>query len=979
MPVSNGHNGQMHPQTPQTPHPVQHNQMPSQQIQQQQHHQMQQQGYHHQQMVGHQQHPQQQHVQQQPLPAHPPMNPQMAQQLGNQPMNQSPTVNQPMNPSMNPAIQQMHPQHQGQMMGPPRPPQGQFINGHPQMMHTQMVQIPPGPAQFLGKLPQPEIDKYMALRKELYNIEMNQKRVEEELSRLRKIKKNLNARRRNVQKNFKNYQEHPNPNQPCPPEDLSENDQQELASAGMQVTHHQKTNEGYRQKNKDITNKLVEMETKFQLPEHKNIPFEHLFYGHPQMDMHPEAQNPMVQQQMMAYPYGHGQEGLQSPSYHQNMAPQFMESPPNPAVHLYRQQSQYMNSPTTPNHPNLPQSVPNTPGFYGNPSQGLSQNQFNQPNGVRVPAYNQQVRQLVSPDIPSSPTTPASGRPGSSASMDPTPKAGRGRKKKKIMLPTDETRTPVMGGVAYNRLDNEQDREVYNSLDLVINWVTLAVESGTETLMKKLSTLKVSEPFDEHFSPFNVNVVSENPKQKKKRTVTRKPQSNDTNEFEMFADKLQSQLSAVIIPPLQYENNVDNSIRHFSDVSKFRSRNGEEFMDGSEIGQYVPKFMDDYYDNLENRNPSDDTSIYPKPMQQIYEDVNAHDLTVSECEIEEEMIVDEDEKNEEEAEKTVVNSNNMDNFNLKWRSICSDSIGENVVLPLLMKPSERTVPIEPHKLAFQKQKMRIPGEKFKVELHSNIEMNESTLNELREVLGYSGDINVKVKKEPEDMEISTSSNHENQNGNYDNKSSVSTGLNSTTSFSQSTDSKPELKCKYCDKVARLDEERVINFINKCNGKQREAFEQFKHFCSIKCFFLNAVDNKTFFHLHVITAAAEYVDEHAVAKLRDVFNKTVHLENRRNYQEQINRLSQSRDGSQQSNNQFNENLGDNITYPYLYQNNIHGNHDLVIKVSEMHPLGTLKPEELPKGEYKWKGEWWKIYDTTILQSFERPQDEVRQVR
>uniref|UniRef100_A0A1I7RZ32 Histone-lysine N-methyltransferase n=1 Tax=Bursaphelenchus xylophilus TaxID=6326 RepID=A0A1I7RZ32_BURXY len=814
---------------------------------------------------------------------------------------------QPMHPQ-----QQQHPQaqvHPG--MHPPQP--------HP--AHQQMVQPPI--AHLLSKLSRIKLDEYVMMRKTLYGVEQEQRQVEEELNKYRKIKKNMNAKRRNVRKNYQAAQENRS-DQALPPEDLPPDEIEKLERVINDVTCTQKKNEACKQRFKELTSKITSFEQSHGLPEHKNVPLDALLHA----QAHPE----LVQQQMsnqmqgqMPAPYGYMNQGmeqgqqLQSPNF-----PIYMEN-----------QNTMLRQPTQP--------YPNQAFFNGHPAP------VGYPNGVRVPAYSQQVaRQLVSPDVGgSSPTTPASGRPGSSASIDPTPKTGRGRKRKRVMLPTDETRTPIMGGHIYSRLSNDVDRDVYDSLDLMVNWVTLAVESGTETLMRKLPTLKVSEPFDEHFNPYQ---AIEPPKAKKKRQIAKKPSNNEASEYDLFVGKLESQLKGCIIENLQYEQSPDSGDRHFSDDTQLLWRNGVTYFDGNEIGEYHPNFMPDYYSVVEKFESFDPTPIYPRPMNQIYCDVDVSDLATAECNVtntenqsikQESMEVDESEGEKEqkdeqdEPEKTV----NMDLYHLKWRNIGSDEIGESTILPLLHRVPERTVPVEPHKSAIKHIVSGDPDEKFKVELMGNLDLREETINELKQILGQPSEITIKeivqtqntvvVKKEP--VEVNN-----------------------------------EPKCRYCQST--IKQYRVRDFILQRGVTFGITEPEVRSLCSMKCYFSNAADSKRALHQEIIRISAEYVDELTVVRLKDNLRQHVLRENQR--------LQQAKEAAAAGPQQLISPIPEEILadFPFFFQNNIHSKNELVMKVSDLPQIGSLKQEERPKGEFKWRKTFWMIYDGSILQSFERPHNE-----
>ncbi|CAD5214716.1 unnamed protein product [Bursaphelenchus okinawaensis] len=850
---------------------------------------------------------------QQQLPQNMPNQPGMPQQHGlpQQPMGIQPQIpgQQPMPnqqiPVQMPYQQQHHPISQQGMANQPIPMHG-MQPVHPQMVQQQPIAI------IFNKLAPPKLDEYVGLRNLLAKIEQDQKKVEEELNKLRKVKKNMSAKRRNVKKNYQTAQEN---GQPLPAEDLPPEDVEKLEKVLEDVTKTQKYNEGIKQKFKEVTSKLTNFEQSNGIPDQKSVPFEML--------MHAKAHPEILQQPM--YVNSEGQQ-LQSPNF-------YMENQ-NP---MMRQQGSFGNQ----NQFGSQQGPFGNQAFFNGQQPGY-------PNGVRVPPYTQQVaRQMVSPGVNgSSPTTPISGRPGSSASIDPTPKAGRGRKRKRIMLPNEETRAETMGGQVYAQLHTEVEREVYNSVNLMIDWVLLAVAGETETLMRKLPTLKVSEPFDELFNPYQ---AAELPKAKKKRQIVKKPSSNDATEYDLFVGKLENQLKGCIIENVQFEQSPDSGDRHFSDDTQFPWRNGVTYFEGTEIGEYKPKFMDDYYSVVEKFESFDPTPIYPRTMNQIYCDVDLEDLERSECQIpeglngslhndrldprvkQEAMEVDED--SEQRSVEQRRNSNvsqhrgekivNMDCYHLKWRSICSDEIGESTILPFMHRVPEKPIPVEPHKSAVKRLLNRDSTEKFKVELVGNIDVREETITELKNILGYSGEITVKdisqqsiVKPEP-------------------------------------VNQKPVVpNCVQCGEKASQEKAFLDTMPAFGFGKNTPDL------CSYRCIFMYLADAKRPIRPELFNVAKEYVDELTVVKL---------IDNYRQFSLRSNPVSKDASGNPLPEDVLTD-------FPFFYQNNIHSKNELVLKVADIPLMNNQKQRERPKGQYKWKKSFWMSYDGSILQSFERPHNE-----
>ena len=169
----------------------------------------------------------------------------------------------------------------------------------------------------------------------------------------------------------------------------------------------------------------------------------------------------------------------------------------------------------------------------------------------------------------STPTTPTSARP-TSASSEVVQRPGRGRKRRKL-LPSDDTRSATLGGCAYASIDDPLKKDVYNILDLLVGWVTTAVDSGSEAQMRKLQTLRSAAPTDEAIAMF------EGPKAKRKRQQTKKPPTHEPSEYDLFIEKLQAQLKLCPLPTLTYEQSsfADTSLPAFADITQVPEEMGE--------------------------------------------------------------------------------------------------------------------------------------------------------------------------------------------------------------------------------------------------------------------------------------------------------------------------------------------------------------------------------------------------------------------
>jgi hypothetical protein len=209
-------------------------------------------------------------------------------------------------------------------------------------------------------------------------------------------------------------------------------------------------------------------------------------------------------------------------------------------------------------------------------------------SNIRLASVNSNFQ--PSSPILSNPPTPPSARPTSSASTEIAPKSGRGRKRRRP-LGADEIRTSKLGSIFYNQLTDPFDREIYSVLDLMVGWVEAAVDSGNENLFQKLPTMRTSSlPIDQdNCKLFLYDFVYKNlcflaaaykVKQRRSRTVVKKPPGQEANEYEAFVEKLQNQLKLCPMPILTYEQSsfIDTSIPQFCDITKLNEEIGKHIL-----------------------------------------------------------------------------------------------------------------------------------------------------------------------------------------------------------------------------------------------------------------------------------------------------------------------------------------------------------------------------------------------------------------
>lgn len=271
-----------------------------------------------------------------------------------------------------------------------------------------------------------EWERYRIIREKNNMVNEQRTKIDEELIKLRKIKKNSKAKLRSLCRN----QEAMPMNAMRPGyvnNDIVEAERR-VDNVTKDIADQQRLMEQCKQEQKELMSQLQSFETRYHLnPAATPIPMTPGAETHPQMPFPPQHPQQIIYQQ------------------HQQPTPT-LSSPPysfvphggmNPAFAPFKQNSFYgIESSDT--------FAPGPNSFYPSPS------------GIRLSNFNN--FQAASP-VMSNPPSPLSVRPTSSASTEVAQKSSRGRKRRR---PADEIRTPKMGNVVYNLLTDPLEREIYS-------------------------------------------------------------------------------------------------------------------------------------------------------------------------------------------------------------------------------------------------------------------------------------------------------------------------------------------------------------------------------------------------------------------------------------------------------------------------------------------------------------------------------------
>lgn len=236
--------------------------------------------------------------------------------------------------------------------------------------------------------------------------------------------------------------------------------------------------------------------------------------------------------------------------------------------------------------------------------------------------------------------------------------------------------------------------------------------------------------------------------------------------------------------------------------------------------------MPDYYYHVEQQISFDRSSLYPDPMSKIYADVDIDDLEASEMpldfnvteskiEIKKENVEEEGnvekQANEEKSNKEATNeevserkirsekakSSDVDNYELFWRDVTSDEVGNFYTLPVMYKLNNDNceLPIAPHRSVFKSQKQRHLDHRYAITLTvENVNLDEKVLKELQNLINNPEDLEIIEQTPPPESPQQT---HE---------------IKEEPLAEEITENVVEQMCRQCDRL--IKQSRVAEFMAK---------------------------------------------------------------------------------------------------------------------------------------------------------------------
>uniref|UniRef100_A0A915CUC2 Histone-lysine N-methyltransferase n=1 Tax=Ditylenchus dipsaci TaxID=166011 RepID=A0A915CUC2_9BILA len=822
---------------------------------------------------------------------------------------------------------------------------GHHFPGHEANPHLSMQHSHPQQTQHQQQLIDAgAIERHKILRKQVFDLEQEQHAHELELTKMRKHKKALISKHRELLKNQPKQEEGA---EPIPINQQAIEMHKSADATKRDIQTRQKLSEKCKQELREHVGRLQEFELKHQL---SNGP---VGGGGPAATglIPPPTQLATSQQ-------------FRGQNTQQNSAPMIMNpTTPSSAVFMRGQR-------------------------VAVPSQQQVQTAA---TTAAIPMQIAARLELDQTSQGSGPPTPNSGRTGSSASAEVV-RPGRGRKRKKPLLMDyqPEVRAPILGSVLYSSLQSSLEKDVYDVLDRMVNYVAFGGATNDSVAVRRI-LYSQAKLLGEN-SPGQSFDANDPPKAKKKRQPMKKGQlNNEPNEHELILERIQTQLDSVTFPKRTLEQyySFDKYIPHYPDVTSLPDRSGQPFVKGNELGQFSLSFMPDYYANVEEgKKPINDAKLYPKSMAEICAGVNmAALLSGDDNEFADIKLLDFDYDENSLLSGIVQPLNYHLKPELRFLSLANLSDRSEIQGSCLLLGScsvDKQPPIAPHRSMFF-QKSIDSDQECKISLVVEGEGAANTqelINQLQIILNSKEPLKLSIETPPQSPDgaeehngfgpASTSIQHP-----------IKMEVNDEAMF-QVTKKEPtsNKRCRYCQQ--QITQSSIEETMSRLGLTPPDEENSTVSFCSMPCYYKFMVTCKVPLSMELLDRAEKYagVDDETIEKLRqisaDSFAKKIHqgqfdsdhrLDLKTSFFAQTSALQSPFEDSVKLEDCTESNILELIRQP----------REQIVRAADL-PALVQSIENLNaaiKGEYKWKGHSWMVCDSSLIDSFQRPHDEVRQ--
>ncbi|MFH4982683.1 hypothetical protein AB6A40_009392 [Gnathostoma spinigerum] len=293
----------------------------------------------------------------------------------------------------------------------------------------------------------------------------------------------------------------------------------------------------------------------------------------------------------------------------------------------------------------------------------------------------------------------------------------------------------------------------------------------------------------------------------------------------------------------------------------------------------------------------------------------------------------------------------MDGSNGKWKALSIDRGVFSPTICLASRIPDVIAPQTPHRSAFFKFQKPLLPKRHKVSLiMDDLSDDYDPVNSFEQLMEL-----LRVKPKPE-YEIDTP------------PSSPDSVFQEVLDFKIKNAPKMEevpRTCWHCE--ALVQEAAVSQSMSRLGLTPKSDGDGDVSFCSMRCYFTFIANAQIALSTDDLMEAEQYADDATLAKLRQIsadnFARSLHLGK---VKSEICNVTQSK-------NEQGHFSGD-LSLLAMNDNESRGS-EKVIHMKELSILTDMTPEK--SAEKKWKGHLWRQYDSSLVESFQRIVDQVRQ--
>ncbi|VDN01426.1 unnamed protein product, partial [Thelazia callipaeda] len=531
----------------------------------------------------------------------------------------------------------------------------------------------------------------------------------------------------------------------------------------------------------------------------------------------------------------------------------------------------------------------------------------------------------------SDPPTPSGNRPCSSGSTDWQYRTGRGKRKKQDDRIDDCKRLAVSGDIGTENVSAEFERNIYDVIDRLITQVVFMVDGAEAArksgMLKRLLESQMKKDYSSQKHSYAGFELTSPPKPKKKRSQQKKVGVGSNNEYELLLERITTQLRLCPQLPrsaLEPISRIGRSSYVVFGVTDLPDRIDKPSVTGNIMGEVRLVFMADYYTRF-FQSSADGTSLY-LAMSDFAADVKLSVLY----------------RTRYVVPRGIYERKNPIN---RMRELSVFRRSSSPPLRQISRIPESLAPEAPPRYAFFKKQ----GLPKKVEVNIFFESPEGSLDaeaalkQLMILLGIERFPDYEFDTPPQTPEPSQRDCGETQK-----------------IESQAND---DFTCRHCG--ALMDLPAVRQTARQLGILEYEPKDETLAFCSMNCYYNYMANVKAVLSPEDLSRAERFIGAETLAKLRqasvDNFTKCLYLE------KAILMFKGQLDSSANS----------NICSP-LSDSRVEQDIKNSVQIIQARDLSLMGDRTVQKAsEKKWKGQLWMQYNTTVLESFHDLSVQLRQ--